>query len=647
MAIADENASVDCADLLAVPPGDSDARSSAIKPPIGTKDVLRFLTCGSVDDGKSTLIGRLLFDVGHVYTDEVSRIHSESIRRGTTGKEIDYALLLDGLQAEREQGITIDVAYRFFSTLRRKFIVADAPGHDQYTRNMATGASVSDLAVILIDVRKGVLPQTRRHSVIVKLLGVRNLVVAVNKMDLVHFDQTAFNAVRTEYEAFAAHLGMIDVVYIPLVALTGDNIAALSNRMSWYEGPTLLAHLETVEPRSGATWEGMAMPVQWVNRPHHDFRGFSGTLISGEVTLGDPVVILPTGRTTRVRAIHTSAGDLPKAATGDAVTLVLEDEVDVSRGDVIASLRDRPEVTDQFAAHIIWLGHEPMLPGRCYWLKCATRTVVATVTSFRHKINVDTLEQAPGRQLDLNEIAVCNLSTNQPIVFLPYEHNRVLGAFILIDKLTNETVGAGMIRFALRRAANLHWQAIEIDHKARAIQKRQTPFCLWFTGLSGSGKSTIANALDRRLYSLGNHVFLLDGDNIRHGLNRDLGFTDADRVENIRRVAEVAKLMVDAGLIVMVSFISPFRLEREMARALLPEGYFLEVFVDTPLSVCESRDVKGLYRRARTGEIKNFTGIDSSYEAPEHPDLRVDTSQSDVDTIVDEIVAELHRREFI
>lgn len=647
MAVVGEDASVDCTDLLGVPLGDAETRGGLDTQPMQTKDVLRFLTCGSVDDGKSTLIGRLLFDVGHVHTDVFSRIQAESDRRGTTGKEIDYALLLDGLQAEREQGITIDVAYRFFSTLRRKFIVADAPGHDQYTRNMATGASVSDLAVILIDVRKGVLPQTRRHSVIVKLLGVRSYVVAVNKMDLVNFDESAFNAVKAEYETFAANLGIKDVVYIPLVALNGDNIAVPSNRMPWYKGPTLLAHLERVEPRSDEDWKGMAMPVQWVNRPHLDFRGFSGTLVSGEVARNDRVVVLPSGRTTFIRSIHTSDGDLSKAAAGDAVTFVLGDEVDVSRGDVIASSQNRPEVTDQFAADLIWLGHEPMLPGRSYWLKCATRTVVATVTSLKHKINVDTLEHAPGRQLDLNEVAVCNLSTNQPIVFLPYQRNRVLGAFILIDKLSNETVGAGMIRFPLRRAANLHWQELEIDQKARAIQKRQTPFCLWFTGLSGSGKSTIANALDRRLYSLGNHVFLLDGDNVRHGLNRDLGFTDADRVENIRRVAEVAKLMVDAGLIVMVSFISPFRVERRMARSLFPEGYFVEIFVDTPMSVCESRDVKGLYRRARSGEIKNFTGIDSSYEAPEFPDLRVDTSQSDIDTIVDDIVSELQKRGFI
>jgi bifunctional enzyme CysN/CysC len=648
MAMADEDASPEYADLGSTRTlGDTDPRGCSDARPIASKDVLRFVTCGSVDDGKSTLIGRLLFDAGHVFSDELAALQSDSLRHGTTGGDIDYALLLDGLQAEREQGITIDIAYRFFSTPRRKFIVADTPGHDQYTRNMATGASVSDLAILLIDVRKGILPQTRRHSAIVHLLGVRNVVVAVNKMDLVNFDRAPFEAIRSDYEAFAAHLGMTEVICIPIAARDGDNIAEPSSRMPWYEGPTLLSHLETVEPQLGSDWEGMTMPVQWVNRPHLDFRGFSGTVLSGKATPGDPVVILPSARTTRIRAISTCDGDLAHAARGDAVTLVLQDEVDASRGDVIASADHRPEVTDQFAANLIWLGNEPMLPGRSYWLKCAAQTVVATVTSLKHKINVDTLEEAPGRQLDLNEIAVCNLSTNQPIVFLPYERNRSLGAFILIDKLTNETVGAGMIRFALRRAANLHWQALDIDRTARAIQKRQKPFCLWFTGLSGSGKSTIANALDRRLYSLGHHVFLLDGDNVRHGLNRDLGFTDADRVENIRRVAEVAKLMVDAGLIAMVSFISPFRSERRMARTLFPEGDFLEVFVDTPLRVCEARDVKGLYRRARAGEIKNFTGIDSDYETPEHPDIRVETSQVGVDAVVDLIIAELRRRDLI
>jgi bifunctional enzyme CysN/CysC len=613
----------------------------------GTKDVLRFLTCGSVDDGKSTLIGRLLFEVGHVFVDELATLEADSQRHGTTGAQIDYALLLDGLQAEREQGITIDVAYRYFSTPRRKFIVADTPGHDQYTRNMVTGASVSDLAIILIDARKGVLTQTRRHSAIAHLLGVRHVVVAVNKMDLIGFDEDQFAAIRTEYEEFATHLGLTSFTFIPVVAFAGDNIAVPSSRMPWYAGPTLLSYLETVDPRPTASWNGMTMPVQWVNRPHLDFRGYSGKLASGRVKPGDPVVILPSARTTRIRAVNSPDREQVEAAAGDAVTLVLDQEMDASRGDVIASADCRPEVTDQFAAHLVWLGDEPMLPGRSYWLKCASQTVAASITTLKHKINVDTLEEAVGRQLQLNDIALCNLSTSRPIVFLPYDQSRELGAFILIDKLTNETVGAGMIRFALRRAANVHWQALDIDRKARAVQKSQKPFCLWFTGLSGSGKSTIANALDRRLYGLGHHVFLLDGDNVRHGLNRDLGFTDADRVENIRRVAEVAKLMVDAGLITMVSFISPFRSERRVARELFPDGEFLEVFVDTPLSVCEARDVKGLYRRARAGEIKNFTGIDSDYEAPERAEISVDTSQGAIEGVVDRVMAELQRRALI
>jgi bifunctional enzyme CysN/CysC len=611
------------------------------------KGVLRFLTCGSVDDGKSTLIGRLLFDAGHVFDDELAKLATESAIQGTTGGDTDYALLLDGLQAEREQGITIDVAYRYFATPRRKFIVADTPGHEQYTRNMATGASVSDLAVILIDARKGVLRQTRRHAAILHLLGIQHVVVVINKMDLINFDAARFAGIRDQFLAFARDLGIAEAVFIPVVARDGDNIAAASSRMPWYQGPTVLAHLETVEAPSRSAWQGMAMPVQWVNRPHLDFRGFSGRIVSGSAKPGAPVVILPSARTTRIRTLHTGDGDVPEAAAGDAVTIVLEDEVDASRGDVIAAADCRPEVTDQFAAHLVWLADEPMLPGRTYLLKCASQTVTASITALRHKLDVDNLEEAAAKQLEMNEIGLCNLSVSRPIVFLPYEQCRDLGAFILIDKFTNETVGAGMIRHALRRAANLHWQAVDVDRTARAAQKHQKPFCLWFTGLSGSGKSTIANALDRRFYGLGRHVFMLDGDNVRHGLNRDLGFTDADRVENIRRVAEVAKLMVDAGLIAMVSFISPFRSERRMARELFAQGEFLEVFVATPLSVCEKRDVKGLYRRARAGEIKNFTGIDSAYETPELADVHVDTSEGDIDAAVEIIVAELRRRDLI
>ena len=609
--------------------------------------VLRFLTCGSVDDGKSTLIGRLLYDAGQIFEDEMQNLRSESIGRGATGGEIDYALLLDGLQAEREQGITIDVAYRYFATPRRKFIVADTPGHEQYTRNMVTGASVSDLAIILIDARKGVLTQTRRHSAIAHFLGVRHVVVAVNKMDLVGFDQERFDAIRTEYEQLASRLGVSEFRCIPVVASDGDNVAAPSSRMPWYTGPTLLTVLETVDPTPATGWHGMTMPVQWVNRPHLDFRGYSGRIATGLVKPGDRVVVLPSARESAIRAIHTFDGEQLEAAAGDAVTLLFDQDMDASRGDVIAAAKHRPEVTDQFAAHLVWLGDQPMLPGRSYWLKCATQTVAASITGLKHKLNVDTLEQAAGRQIETNDIALCNLSTSRPIVFIPYEQSRELGAFILIDKLTNETVGAGMIRFALRRAANVHWQALDIDKAARAAQKSQKPFCLWFTGLSGSGKSTIANALDRRLYGLGHHVFLLDGDNVRHGLNRDLGFTDADRVENIRRVAEVAKLMVDAGLITMVSFISPFRSERRMARELFPDGEFIEVYVATPLSVCEQRDAKGLYRRARAGAIKNFTGIDSAYEEPEQPEIRVDTSEGSVEAAVNLIVSELELRNYL
>ena len=622
-------------------------RAAADIPVPADRDMLRFMTCGSVDDGKSTLIGRLLYDLGQVFDDQLAALEGDSLKHGTTGGNLDLALLVDGLQAEREQGITIDVAYRYFATPRRKLVIADTPGHEQYTRNMATGASVSELAVILVDARKGVLTQTRRHSAIAHLLGVGHVVVAINKMDLVGYDQQRFEAIRADYESFARHLGIKHWACIPVAAHAGDNIVSKSINMPWYEGPTLLAYLETVDTGGSEESAGLMMPVQWVNRPNLDFRGFSGTIAAGTVKPQARVVVPPSARARRIRSIHTEGGALPVATAGDAVTLVLEDEVDTSRGDVICAADDRPEVADQFAAHLIWLGDEPMLPGRPYLLKCAAQTVSASITALKHKVNVDTLEDQAGRQLTLNEIGLCNLATGRPIVFTPYERNRTLGSFILIDKISNQTVGAGMIRFGLRRAANVHWQAIDIDSAVRAKQKGQKPFCLWFTGLSGSGKSTIANALDRRMFALGHHAFILDGDNVRHGLNRDLGFTDADRVENIRRVAEVARLMVDAGLIAMVSFISPFRSERRMARELFKPDEFLEVFVDTPIEVCEARDAKGLYRRARAGQIKNFTGIDSDYEVPEAPEFRLDGGHGDIERMIDSLIESLQKRGLI
>jgi len=611
------------------------------------KSLLRFLTCGSVDDGKSTLIGRLLYDTKLLFEDQLAQVARDSRRYGTVGEDVDLALLVDGLQAEREQGITIDVAYRFFATERRKFIVADTPGHEQYTRNMATGASTSDLAVILVDARAGLLTQTRRHSFIVSLLGIRHVVLAVNKIDLVGFDRGVFDSIVAEYRAFAADLGFASLVPVPISARYGDNVLTRSDRLPWYSGPTLVEHLETVEVEEDRASAPFRLPVQWVSRPDLDFRGFAGTIAGGRVRPGDPVVVAKSGRTSTVKRIVTHDGDLAEAAAGDAVTLTLADEIDVSRGDVLADPAARPEVSDQVAAHLIWMHEAPLLPGRPYLLKAGTKTVSATVTELKHKIDVNTFERLAAKTLALNEVAFANLSLTEPIAFDPYAENRATGAFILIDRATNQTVGAGMIAYGLRRASNIHWQALEVNKAARAAQKGQKPAVLWFTGLSGAGKSTIANLVEKKLTASGRHTYLLDGDNVRHGLNRDLGFTDADRVENIRRVAETAKLFVDAGLIVLVSFISPFRAERRLARDLLDEGEFVEIFVDTPLAAAEARDPKGLYAKARAGQIRNFTGIDSPYEPPENAELRLDTTAKDAEALADEIVSYLATRGFV
>ncbi|MGA1462598.1 MAG: sulfate adenylyltransferase subunit CysN [Steroidobacteraceae bacterium] len=590
------------------------------------KDLLRFITCGSVDDGKSTLIGRLLYESKLIFEDQLAALESDSKKVGTQGGDIDFALLVDGLAAEREQGITIDVAYRFFSTDRRKFIVADTPGHEQYTRNMATGASTADLAVILVDARKGILQQTRRHSYIVSLLGIRNVVLAVNKMDAVDYAQGVFDGIVEQYREFADMLGLEDVYPIPMSALRGDNVVERSERMRWYGGATLMQHLESVQVERNLAGRPFRLPVQWVNRPDQDFRGFAGTIASGRVRQGDAVRVLPSGRQSTVARIVTLDGDLDEAVAGQSVTLTLADEIDISRGDVLAAADAPPAVADQFQVSLVWMHEEPMLPGRPYLMKIGPRTVTASITDIRHRVNVNTLEQMAARQLDLNEIGLCNLGTDRAVAFDAYEDNRETGAFILVDRISNDTVGAGMIQYALRRADNVHWQALDVDKRARSASKGQKACVLWFTGLSGAGKSTIANLVEKQLLALGRHTYLLDGDNVRHGLNKDLGFTEADRVENIRRVAEVSRLMVDAGLIVMVSFISPFRAERRLARELLEEGEFLEVYVSTPLVEAEKRDPKGLYRKAREGKIRNFTGIDSPYEPPENPELVVDTS---------------------
>ena len=605
------------------------------------KPLLRFITCGSVDDGKSTLIGRLLYDSKRLFDDQLAALENDSRRHGTQGERIDYALLLDGLAAEREQGITIDVAYRYFDTDKRKFIVADCPGHEQYTRNMATGASTADLAVVLVDARKGLLTQTHRHSYIVSLLGIRHVVLAVNKMDLVDFDEAVFARIATDYRALARRLGIPEVTCIPLSALEGDNLSSRSTRAPWYNGPALLEHLEQVQVDAQEGGGSLRLPVQWVNRPHQNFRGYAGTLAAGEVKPGDEVIVLPSARRSRVSRVLDAEGDVASATAGQALTLTLADEIDISRGDVIAAAGDPPEVADQFAAHLLWMSDAPLLPGRPYWLKIGARTVSATVTEIKHRIDVNTQEHLAAKRLELNEVGYCNLSLDEPIPFEAYARNRTLGGFILIDRYDNGTAAAGTLDFALRRAGNVHWQHVDVDKAARARQKGQVPKVLWFTGLSGAGKSTIANLVDKRLHALGYHSFLLDGDNVRHGLNRDLGFTDEDRVENIRRVAEVAKLMTDAGLIVLVSFISPFRAERRMARARFDAGEFVEVFVDVPLAVAEARDVKGLYRKARAGLIPNFTGIDSPYEAPEHPELHLDAGAGDPEAMALQVLAHL------
>lgn len=620
---------------------DADAQVAAYLRQHETKDLLRFITCGSVDDGKSTLIGRLLHDTRLLLDDQVSALEADSRRHGTQGDGIDFALLVDGLAAEREQGITIDVAYRFFDTERRKFIVADCPGHEQYTRNMATGASTADVAVVLVDARKGLLTQTRRHSYIVNLLGIDRVVLAVNKMDLVGFDRAVFDAIADEYRALAAQLGIAHVDCIPLSALRGDNMIERSQNTPWYGGPALLELLETLPLTRAAGGAALRMPVQWVCRPNQDFRGFAGTIAAGAVRPGDDIVVLPSGRRSQVAAIVTADGELAEAAEGQAVTLTLRDEVDVSRGDVIASASSPAEVADQFAAHLLWMGDARLLPGRPYLLQIGSRTVGASVTEIKHKVDVNTQDQLAAKHLELNEVGYCNLHLDQPVPFAAYAENRALGGFILIDRQSNATVAAGTFDFALRRAGNIHWQHLDVDKATRARGKHQRPRCLWFTGLSGAGKSTIANLVEKKLLALGKHTYLLDGDNVRHGLNKDLGFTDEDRVENIRRVAEVARLMTDAGLIVLVSFISPFRAEREMARALFESGEFLEVFVDTPLAEAERRDVKGLYAKARRGELRNFTGIDSPYEPPQAPELRLDTLDADPAALADAVIAAL------
>ncbi len=602
------------------------------------KGFLRFITCGSVDDGKSTLIGRLLYDSKMIFEDQLAALEQDSKRVGTQGQEIDFALLVDGLAAEREQGITIDVAYRFFSTDKRKFIVADTPGHEQYTRNMATGASTADLAILMIDARKGILTQTKRHSFIVSLLGIKQVVLAINKMDLVNYDQNIFGQINKDYRAFASELGFDDIMSIPMSALAGDNIITKSDNTSWYSGPTLMQHLEVVKITAAKSDAPFRFPVQWVNRPNLDFRGFSGTIASGSVAVGDDIIALPSAKISKVKSIVGTKGNLESAMAGQAITLCLDGEIDVSRGDIISSAKNRPEITDQLQAHLIWMHEDHMLPGRPYLIKTTNKTVEGVISELRHKVNVNSLEHESGDVLELNEVGLVNISLSSAIAFDPYTTNKAMGSFIVIDKFTNSTVACGMINFGLRRASNVHWQAVDVGKATRAHQKHQTPKVLWFTGLSGSGKSTIANLVEKKLHAMGRHTYLLDGDNVRHGLNKDLGFTDFDRVENIRRVGEVAKLMLDAGLIVLTAFISPFRAERRMVREMVGAAEFIEIFVDTPLEICEARDVKGLYKKARAGELKNFTGLDSPYEEPESAEIHVNTVDNTAEEAAELIV---------
>jgi bifunctional enzyme CysN/CysC len=606
------------------------------------KSLLRFITCGSVDDGKSTLIGRLLYDSKMIFEDQLAALEADSKRIGTQGQEIDFALLVDGLAAEREQGITIDVAYRFFATEKRKFIVADTPGHEQYTRNMVTGASTADLAVILIDARKGVLTQTRRHSYLAHLIGIRNIVLAVNKMDLVGYSQSVFDAIVADYRAFADSIGIKGFVAMPISGFKGDNITAPSPKTPWYSGPPLMRHLESVEVDVTADQaKPFRMPVQWVNRPNLDFRGFAGLIATGSIKPGDAVRILPSGKTSKIGRIVALDGDLPEAVAGQSVTLTLADEIDCSRGDVISVATNPPEVSDQFEATLVWMDEHELVPGRAYWMKIGTQTISTSVQHLKYQVNVNTMEHLAAKTLELNGIGAVDLATDRQIVFEPYAENRDLGGFILIDKMTNRTVAAGMLHFSLRRAQNVHWQATDISREHHAGIKNQKPAVIWLTGLSGAGKSTIANLVEKKLARMNRHTFLLDGDNVRHGLNRDLGFTEVDRIENIRRVGEVAKLMTDAGLIVITAFISPFRAEREMVRGMMAPGEFVEVHIDAPLADAEKRDVKGLYKKARSGQLKNFTGIDSPYEAPESPEIRIDTTRMTAEEAADLIIARL------